>query len=490
MERLSASGVLSGVPFRDDQDALRARNEAMEAELEELRGALDRARSALDRHEKKDVQDESELARLRDAVAKLERKTSARPRPPSPTAPGSRVGLAIGGVLIASFSAYFLTRGASSASGPATAPTASAAPTTSSVPPRATSPLDVAIFAAEVVSSEHARLEVGTGCAIEVDLGPGPRPRRTRIYCGDELVYDTTMQVGASMTLTSDEVVEYTTPDARFDYRASVSDTGTRTGERPQLVLDTQVHLARIWRENLEPFEVRLYVHDRSLGVPGPGLSASPRHESDVPPLHVAATLGEHDGTPPEAIDACEVRVHPASGAPNARVNVRCGADYILYGAGTTGFAQGTLDPSGALASVDDERDDDHDPVMHLRALERTLEVRMPSWSVSYALTDDARCNLDGRWSGRARTSAGESSVALASEIGSDEAVLSADAIPAGHARIQRDCARGEIAIVLDDGTRYAGELGPGFATFVAHRTDGGDDALLWLARSGPRPSE
>lgn len=66
--------MLSAVAFRDDRDALRAKNEALSSELEEQADELERARDELARHEAKDESEEAELARLRRENARLKRK--------------------------------------------------------------------------------------------------------------------------------------------------------------------------------------------------------------------------------------------------------------------------------------------------------------------------------------------------------------------------------------------------------------------------------
>lgn len=87
--------------FRDDRDALRAKNEVLESELEDRDSELARVQEALAKHEAKDEVDEEQLATLRAEVARLKRRLGEDPGPDAPAAKRRWLGAAIMLALVA-----------------------------------------------------------------------------------------------------------------------------------------------------------------------------------------------------------------------------------------------------------------------------------------------------------------------------------------------------------------------------------------------------
>ncbi len=462
--------------FRDDREALRAGREAAEADARELRERLAEVEAQLSAHETKDVKDEAELARLRDQVARL------RGQPARPRAQAQKTRLVIAGIVAAVFvmgsviATFFMSTKRPARVQAPPAPAAATAPAPKPPPSR----LDVAIVGAQVtVDDELGSVAPGDGCAIEAEVR-GSSLGQVRVYCGGaEPVYDSTMTGGAEMRMSSSNAAERAVPGG-FDHLIAYGDTGNRTGPRPQISLDSEQHTARIWRDDAMPFDLRLFLDDRSAIHPGAAVGGV----TDIPvtPMHLGALATHHTGNVPGDLNGCELIAHgEAAGDPhNCRFVLRCG-DTILYGASHSGYNACALSDENAILSADDDHTDDGDPAFHLNTAEHTLSVAGEDWQVELRLEPDSRCNLDGRWSGRARTPEAESTLHFGPGDG-DATVFESDALLSGPAQVQLDCQRGTAQILLEDGTRYDGRFGPGFATFLGRR-GGETPALFWMRR-------
>lgn len=478
--------------YRNDNDALRARKDAAEQEARRLAEKLEETKRQLAAHEKKDVQDEKELRRLRKQVSKL--ADSATPIRPDVRARAVMIGIAV--ATTAGVGAFLVVQETGSEPAPSAAATgaSSIAPETAARPseapapaPPPPSPLDVAIFGAQITRGERA----GEGCAVEADVAHGPELGRVRVFCGPTAIYDSEMDGGAGVTMSSATVHERTTAAGQRVYTVSSEDTGTRSGERPQLVLDAERHAARVWREGATPLDVRMFVDDRSAERSGEPLDPHALVESAIEPLHVRATRAR-------ARDACELNVQPATGTSSCRATLRC-ADEVAYGDDTTGYA--TCTPTtGTIATLDDARDDDGDPVLHVDLVAKSLDVGTLASPRRYVLDDDPRCSLAGTWSGRARTARGETTIRLAprsiglttvrvngrlvSQGGLEgPPELVASGLASGEAHIALDCRAGTGTIQLPGGAHFVGRFGPGFATFVGYATGEQQPAMFWLRR-------
>ncbi len=179
--------------FRDDREALRAKNEVLEDEVGDLRRALSKAEEALAAQEADDAEDERELAELRREVAAL-RKRLGIAEPPSPAALEERkrkVMIGLGVAVLAGVGVGLYT----SASDRGDAALANAVeprsesqkpePTPAPVPPPPIPISRAAYFGAVVVATEGMNATVGDGCVLVVELSEAPR--EVELLCGAPL---------------------------------------------------------------------------------------------------------------------------------------------------------------------------------------------------------------------------------------------------------------------------------------------------------------
>jgi hypothetical protein len=91
-----------------------------------------------------------------------------------------------------------------------------------------------------------------------------------------------------------------------------------------------------------------------------PGTAAITRH-------HLVATITSAVGNAPAAVGStCEIDVGPGDGPFNCRAIVTCGGN-VVYGAGTTGYSNCLVDPTGQVTFTDAETSPTSgDPVLTL----------------------------------------------------------------------------------------------------------------------------
>ena len=506
--------------FRADRDALRARAEALESEKGDLEKELAQAQRELARHERKDVRDERELEALKEEVDRLRARLGMKTpeRPGSKKAKRSRLlAVVAAGALLAGVGAMaFLTHEEKAEGKPAVAvaelPAAPAAAAATAPPPApaaaTTTPLDAARFGALVLHAEGLEeIEAGAGCFVDAELDPRGEVGRLQVRCGDARVYDSTMDGGAEMTAHESAVEEFALPGGAFAYRVRYGDTGTRTGPRPQIQLDTLRQRARVWRDGLDPFELRLRVDDRSAPRPGSALR-SYRELGELGRLHQRAVPTSRRGPAPASIDeGCELIGHSdvAGGDNDCRLMLACG-EAVLYGAERNGYVHCLpLEPvPGSPPDIADDEgtsDENTDPILHLRTADRTLtlaDVRGGErWEVVFRLADDEACRLDGAWSGVTRTAEGERPLGLAprtsttsvrtrggrtTQSASQEGAVVVSALASGEAEVELDCRQGTGELRVGEHI-FEGRFGPGFRTFLG-RVRGGAPATFALQRS------
>lgn len=491
--------------FRDDREALRARAEALESEASDLREQLERTREALEAQESKDETDEAEIARLRKEVDALRRRAGAtKPAAGKQTAlrrilPAA-VLLAVAG---AGAAVYLAQAPAVEAPKPAAVAPGQGPAAQAPVPPAPArqGPLDVIRFGAVVTSAQASTLSAGDGCVLEAELAAPDEVGRVRLWC-DGLVYDSRMDGGMEVTMHEAGAAPLEIENGNFVYNLTYRDTGTRTGPRPQILIDSQAQSLRVWREDVaEPFDLRLYIEDRSAPHAPGGEIAAPSAGA-LAGVHLRAR-----GSSRERAD-CELRVH-AEAQPDCRVLLRCG-EQLLYGANRSGYNDCRSDEETAsLLGADDTNGTaaDTDPELHLDVPGRRLALADGEggarWQEEFRLEEDPRCSLAGSWLGRAHTGAGEmDGVTLAPATTTSSTVtvngrtvsrsrsesrpvLTLPGGASGEARFELECRRGAGAIVVG-GARYEGRFGPGFATFIAERAAPPEErTLLWLRRTG-----
>jgi len=510
--------------FRDDREALRARAEMLEGDLEHTSEELRRTQDALRAQEEKDERDEDELARLRKRLAKLEkreiRKRAGREKSSTwytPAGKSAKRG-ALAGILVllipmAVGIGIFVALGDDS---PPLVPTNATAPTVVAETPESPPPTATARFGALVVSDTGFGVPVGSGCVIEARLAGGPTVSVVLVTCG-AVVYDSATDDAADKSVFSSQVSESLRNGARV-YSMRFSDQARREGERPFFHLDTTAGSAEIRRA--DGAALVLAIDDWSVGRHGIALSNGAHVQTAGSDLRLHAVVTESSGPAPELpAEGCDVFAHasPRSGRNNCRIRVRCGDD-LLYGDRNSGFNECAIE-NGAIVAANDEGTsrDDGDPILLLRRDEGRLLLEDSNprghWRIDFRLEADARCNLDGEWTGQLVASApGDTttplrmnrSVGLEYEPpvdGFGQGVVPL-ARPTVHAVLADDLARnvdcdnGSFELIGEDGLRFSGHFGPDFASLIGSVNTGASALAtgkaseehgmhFWLRRSG-----
>jgi hypothetical protein len=466
--------------FRDDRDALRARKEQLEQDLAS-------AKQELDRHERKDANDERELARLRGEVDRLRKAVGELP-PPVPTNRAPMIAaLAAGLVMLSGVAAFFVAMRADEP----TVVVSPGEPLTSLTPPPPPPPPPPATpvrFAAVITSSEsRPELPVGAGCVIETELTRAD-VASLRVRCLDVIVYDPSWEVGMAVTMTSSSALARSTA-AGDVYLVEYSDTGTRSGPRPQIAFVSQRSALRIWAEGASPFELRFAVDERGvpdasreIGAQSPRARELRATQAPHARWRVAADLQSSGGNLPFTERTCELALFPddLQSQLTCRTQLRCG-ETIVYGAGTSGYmrCETVVEGAQAFPRANDTgvTSEDGDPSAQLEMAQRTLRVAdataTGAWEASFALRDSPSCNFEGTWTG----TLDDASLRVATAEGATRVVGAL----VGEATAELRCPNGEAALVVD-GRRFEGRFGPDFASFLAVDAEGSPLTLLRVA--------
>jgi len=466
--------------FRDDRDALRARKEQLEQDLAS-------AKQELDRHERKDANDERELARLRGEVDRLRRAVGELPPIPTNRSPMMIAAVAVGVVMLSiSGVAAFLLAARTAPSTPvsAVAPPEPLPNVTPPPPPPAT-PVR---FASVITSSEgRPELPVGAGCVIETELTTSD-VASLRVRCLDVIVYDPSWEVGMAVTMTSSSALARSTA-AGDVYLVEYSDTGTRSGPRPQIAFVAQRGALRIWADGASPFELRFAVDERGvpdatreIGAQSPRARELRATQAPHARWRVAADLQSSEGNLPFTERACELALFPEDlrSPLTCRTQLRCG-ETIVYGAGTSGYmrCETVVEGAQAFPRANDTgvTSEDGDPSAQLELAQRSLRVAdstaTGAWEATFALRDSPTCNFEGTWTG----TLDDASLRVATADGATRVVGAL----VGDATTELRCPNGEAALVVD-GRRFEGRFGPDFASFLAVGAEGTPLTLLRVA--------
>lgn len=474
--------------FRDDRDAMRAKQEQLQGELEE-------AKSKLDAHERKDVHDEAELARLRKEVERLRRAAGRSSGSAQPSRAPALIAVAAVGLVAAMGVAGFLafsTKAPTAVSAPATPmpamPTMPAVPAVPAAPPvpRAeespteTEPVAVRFGAVVTTSVGRPDIPVGTGCVIETQLGLGD-VRALSVRCPAGLVYDPSEELGASMTMSSSRDAPRNTA-AGLVHLVAFSESGQRSGPRAQIDLNTQAGVLRVWRDGGSPFDLRFATEDRATED---GLAPeAPRTQAPQARWLLAATLRTHEGALPFSERSCELALLPESlgSGHTCRARLRCG-DVLIYGTGTTGYNHcetlimgGRAYPRASDRGVSSE---DRDPRFEVDLSTHVATVAdvatAGAWEARFALAPSDRCSFEGTWVA--------DDGGLPFRLVGERRGLRAEGLHEGTVQAELRCEHGEASLTLVDGAELEGRFGPDFATFLAVDAEGAPYTFLRVAR-------
>jgi len=124
-----------------------------------------------------------------------------------------------------------------------------------------------------------------------------------------------------------------------FRYGMTYSDLGARHGERAQITLDSYHEMLEAFRDELPSYRVKV-----TMDMLSPIRRGRPVLARTVPPFEEVVTktakVASKTGTPPFFTNTCTLVISPALAAKTTcRVTLTCGGK-VVYGAGTTGFAE------------------------------------------------------------------------------------------------------------------------------------------------------
>jgi hypothetical protein len=397
--------------YRDERDALRGRVDNLEQDLSAAREAL--AHDGADHQRIADLERQSaEARRLLDQINReLEAlRDGQKPTPVRAPAPGR--GVRVAGILVACLIAavgvllFVRTQQAPPvrvvsvepvAPPPVEPPPATAAPSETAPPPAPEStavppPAPVSTIAhwtARVTRATGRALAPGTACRIEATLvaaGGKIKVPVVSVECRGERIYDSADKLeGMSMWSGGAEEHGADRPGVSV-YLMQFHDTGSRSGKRTQVSVDTLAGSAAVWSENAPAFHVDLAVSQESEPSRGEPLMAS---LAGV--LRRSGTVTEVSGTAPLRTGArCDLRVSPIA-ADKCMARLACGGA-VLYGKSpTSGMASCTLSNAG-VAHVSDREPTSNggDPELDVDAAAGTMvladEIGGKKWSVTFRL--------------------------------------------------------------------------------------------------------
>ncbi len=361
------------MPLRDDREALRARLDANVRELEEAQEELEDAK-------RREGASSAEAETLKKRVAALEKELQKSGRAPTnPRAPAANKSRSL---LVGILAAVVLAGGAVFVfSMPDDdKPTAAAVAEQPQTPLVPAAPAPIArtfVFSARVELAQRLGLSVGQECRVEAEssiVGRDVEPREVRVRCGEQMLYRSSDASGAGVTMLDGSATLVPGPSAS-SARALLrwSDTGARSGGRPNLVIESWEERAIISDPSDPSSLIALAIAPFSEPVdfgapvdPEATFRSSLRLEGHVTETNVEGLTSVGD--------ACRVLVRPdVSGGFTCRVRVACGTN-VLYGAGTSGMCR--CDANEPLR-IEETRvtSDDGDPALSVDLGERRVVI-------------------------------------------------------------------------------------------------------------------
>jgi hypothetical protein len=205
---------------------------------------------------------------------------------------------------------------------------------------------------ATVKSATGGAVAVGSSCVVEARLagaGEGLRVPRLSVTCGGKRLYDSEDALEGMAMLGSEVEEDAGDAEGTHLYALLYEDKGTRTGKRTQVSINGTRHAGSVWSDSSPAFHVELALPYQSEPVRG-----EPLLESTALALRRAGTVTAVSGSSPVRTGAsCALRVTPTRKDKECLARLRCGAT-MLYGKGTTGVAECTVEGKKILRVLDD----------------------------------------------------------------------------------------------------------------------------------------
>lgn len=399
----------STMHYRDERDALRGRVANLEEQLAAARKEIEAHRD--EDREARVAEIERQMAEARRLLDQLGRELDDIRGRPKRSSAGPRVvlGLALVGGAAAWFSmhrsepqvqvgiAHPAPVAAPVPPGVQTLPAPTPAAPPPSPPPSPPVPEPAprtarATWKATVTRATGLPLRAGASCTIEAELsskGDDIRVPELQVHCGGTPIYRSTDPLeGMSIFRTGVDEESGAAPGT-YLYALSYEDKGTRAGSRAQISLDSTLKAGAVWRDTAPAYRVELALPYQSAPVTGePLLDATSRA--------VRATARVTESTGPSPVKAgarCTLRASPLPRDGKCLTRFECGGR-MLYGAGTTGVSDCTVDADRIVRIHDgDTTPHNGDPAFDLdletgRVIVRD-EVKGAPWTVGAQL--DAR---------------------------------------------------------------------------------------------------
>ncbi|XYH97842.1 hypothetical protein ACMHYB_60505 [Sorangium sp. So ce1128] len=200
-----------------------------------------------------------------------------------------------------------------------------------------------ATWKATVTRATGLPLAAGAACTVEAQLassGDDVRVPALQILCGGTPIYRSSDSLnGMSMFSSGVQEDPGSAPDT-YVYAISYEDKGSRAGERAEVSLHSIRKAGAVWRDSAPAYRVELALPYQSAPVKG-----EPLLDATGKALRRSARVTEATGPSPVKVGAkCTLRVTPLRSPGNQCITrLECGG-HMLYGAGTTGVSECTVE--------------------------------------------------------------------------------------------------------------------------------------------------
>ncbi|MGK3998149.1 hypothetical protein [Sorangium sp. So ce1024] len=343
--------------YRDERDALRGRVDSLEEELATARKELEDRRD--DDRAARVEQLERQMADARRVLDQLGRELDAvrgRPR----RRPSAAILALIAGLgLCAAVPVVVLLR---SSSEPPAAPVGAVAHPTpipvpaepppvapAPAPPKPTTPAPArplrtatATWKATVTRATGLPLAAGAACTVEAELasaGDDIRVPSLQVVCGGKPIYRSSDPLNGMSMFSSGVEEEAGAEPGTHVYAIAYQDKGSRVGERAEISLDSVRRSGAVWRDTAPAYRVEL-----TLAYQSPPVAGEPLLDATRQALRRAARVTESTGPSPVKAGArCAIQASPLPRGGKCLTRIACGGR-MLYGAGTTGVAECTVE--------------------------------------------------------------------------------------------------------------------------------------------------
>lgn len=287
--------------YRDERDALRERVETLQEDLNEAERKIAEQKANEEKQARVEVIEQrmNEARRELDGLANELERLKGAPQRPQKSNSVYVVLAASGALALAGIGAGFFLALRSAPERemppepapqkpaevvatvpplpPEPAPTVAPVPVPEATPPAPARTAEVS-FKGRVAQSTGMGPRAGSACTLlallEGNGGEKGRVRSLEVQCGGQKVYDSRDKL-EGMSMFSAGFAELAGKQAgTFTYAIRYSDTGSRSGPRTQISIDTTKRAGSVWSEVVPNFRLDLTINEESAPVKGEALLA------------------------------------------------------------------------------------------------------------------------------------------------------------------------------------------------------------------------